>query len=1309
MAAKLRRDDYSVGWICAIPIEIEAARKALDKIHPKLTIPHGDENCYEFGEINGHNVVISWLPRAKYGLTNAAIVATRMRTTFTRLRFGLMVGVGGGAPSSSNDIRLGDLVISQPTDRSGGVIQYDFGKAIENGEFKMIGSLNAPPAVLLSGVSAMTAMDQVKLGRRISDAARVIENKEQEEGSGRFSHPGQDSDRLFRGNYLHVPGEEGQRDTCDACDASNVIIRPKRQYSHPHIYYGVIASGNQVMKDGVKRDKISTETGALCFEMEAAGLMDNFPCLVIRGICDYSDGHKNKRWQPYAALVAAVYAKELLLQIPAASKDETEVSAGQKIIKEINFVVPLRIPFPRNPTFVGRKEKLREIHEYFTRTKSIGIPRIFALTGTGGMGKTQIAIEYAYQHYGADYTGVFWVSAVNEDTTRTSFIDIMQCIVEEQARIMWPESTPDYEIVSLKLGIPGLVDSRGKVTADSETISNIQSALFRWLQLPSNNKWLLIFDNADDLEDVDLQKYIPNHGGGAILITSRRPEFSHGAEQTDLGGLDKESAIELLLSLTHIPDSREAVENELIALVEKLGFMPLAISHAGCFIRQTKVSLGGYLLHYDTAFMDAQARKPRFGWNYRSDTASTTWEISFSKIEEQNKEAALLLLICSYLNYEEISEDLWEDEQLDKIEFENRITLLASYSLVKVVSLRAFSIHPVVHSWARERLQQSEKLPVLKNVLTILGKASQRQSKLRQSSKWDAREERRIASHLGYLHRYFEPSFSEIFLHDERAGNKYLFFAFGNMALVFKNQGKYDEAMQWYERALSGKENTLGKDHPSILNTVNNMASVFKNQGKYDEAMQWYERALAGKEKALGKDHPSTLDTVNNMAIVFKKQGKYDEAMQWYERALADYEKTLGKDHLSTLNTVNNMAIVFDKQGKYDEAMQWYERALAGKEKTLGKDHPSTLDIVNNMAIVFDKQGKYDEAMQWHERALAGKEKTLGKDHPSMLDTVHNMALVFDKQGKYDEAMQWYECALAGKEKALGKDHPSTLNTVNNIALVFKNQGKYDEAMQWYERALAGKEKTLGKDHPSILDTVHNMASVFDNQGKYDEAMQWYERALAGKEKTLGKDHPSILDTVDNMAIVFDNQGKYDEAMQWCERALAGKEKALGKDHPSTLDTVNNMAIFFDKQGKYDEAMQWYERALAGSEKTLGKDHPSTLNTVNNIALVFKNQGKYDEAMQWYERALSGKEKALGKNHPSTLNTVNNMAIVFKKQGKYDEAMQWYERALAGKEKALGKNHPSTLDTAKRLRILAEQTSAPNQPRKRRHITCTIA
>ncbi|KAF3109293.1 hypothetical protein TWF103_005170 [Orbilia oligospora] len=338
----------------------------------------------------------------------------------------------------------------------------------------------------------------------------------------------------------------------------------------------------------------------------------------------------------------------------------------QEKIKDINFVIPFHMPFPRNRNFAGRADTLGQVYEYFSNPNSTDVPCVFALIGTGGMGKTQIALEYAYRHR-HDYTAVFWISAASETTIRTSFIDIMQRIVKEQARITWPESPPDYQVIGSKLGIPGLIDEKGNINVNLESFDNIRLALFSWLQLPGNNRWLLIVDNADDLETFSIEEYLPNQGSGAIFITSRRPEFSQSAKQVGLEGLDSKSAVALLLNLAHLTDSG-VLESEAMTLVEKLGFMPLAISHAGCYIHEAQLPLGNYLSYYNKAFMAVQSRKPRFGWNYRNDTAATTWEISFSRVEERDKEAALLLLVCSYLNPEEIFDNLWENELLDNIE-----------------------------------------------------------------------------------------------------------------------------------------------------------------------------------------------------------------------------------------------------------------------------------------------------------------------------------------------------------------------------------------------------------------------------------------------------------------------------------------------------------------------------------------------------------------------------------------------------------------------------------------------------------------
>jgi nucleoside phosphorylase len=321
----LRHHEYTVAWVCALPLEMAAAEAMLDEIHPGLPTSPKDQNTYALGKMHDHNVVIACLPSGIYGTASAATVASQMLFTFQSIRFGLMVGIGGGAPTKAFDIRLGDVVVSKPTGGFGGVVQYDFGKTVAKGGFERTGSLNKPPQILLTAIAKLEA-DQMLKGSRIPGyLSEMVATHPRMEAE--FTYRGREQDRLFDAAYDH----HGSENTCDTCEASGLVTRPDRNRHDPVIYYGLIASGNQVIKHGGTRDKLGQELGILCFEMEAAGLMDNFPCLVIRGICDYADSHKNKQWQGYAAATAAAYTKELLSVIHPNQVEETPAAVDTNL------------------------------------------------------------------------------------------------------------------------------------------------------------------------------------------------------------------------------------------------------------------------------------------------------------------------------------------------------------------------------------------------------------------------------------------------------------------------------------------------------------------------------------------------------------------------------------------------------------------------------------------------------------------------------------------------------------------------------------------------------------------------------------------------------------------------------------------------------------------------------------------------------------------------------------------------------------------------------------------------------------------
>ncbi|RSL92334.1 hypothetical protein CDV31_015197 [Fusarium ambrosium] len=299
---------YTVGILCALPKELLAVRALFDTKHSKPKNLHGDVNNYALGTISGHMVVAACLPAGEYGTNAAADSASNMRRSFPSITFCLLVGIGGGAPTSQNDIRLGDVVVSLPTARFPGVIQYDRGKEIENSSFELTGALQPPPRQLMTAISSLRSNPDLP-SNPLQPFLNDVVNQVPDSWKLKYMHPGQEHDRLFS---LVCSG-------CQAGQCTNMSNhlqnRPLRPTDHPEIHYGLIASANRVLKDAAVRDRWAQEHGILCFEMEAAGVMNTFPCLVIRGICDYADSYKSKEWQEYAAATAAAYAKLLLTEV----------------------------------------------------------------------------------------------------------------------------------------------------------------------------------------------------------------------------------------------------------------------------------------------------------------------------------------------------------------------------------------------------------------------------------------------------------------------------------------------------------------------------------------------------------------------------------------------------------------------------------------------------------------------------------------------------------------------------------------------------------------------------------------------------------------------------------------------------------------------------------------------------------------------------------------------------------------------------------------------------------------------------------
>ncbi|KAH7153733.1 hypothetical protein DER46DRAFT_611858 [Fusarium sp. MPI-SDFR-AT-0072] len=451
-------DLYTIGWIAALPIELAAATALLDEHH---VAPGGfeqrssDTNSYTWGRIGEHNVVIASLPAGVYGIISAATTASNLIHSLPHIRIGLLVGIGGGIarPDLDHDIRLGDVVVSQPDGTTGGVVQYDFGKAKANGAWERTGSLDKPPLVLLSALGRLQAQHEQAPSKVPELLQKMLEaNPYMKRPKKAFTYQGAENDRLFLSQHDHVGGSN-----CDKCDSAWEVKRDRRESTEPEIHYGVIASGNILIKDAATRDRLLEDTGhkCLCVEMEAAGLMDRFPCLVIRGICDYADSHKNDRWQRYAAAAAAAFAVELLDYVPTGQLEATRkaVEAIQSLEQKVSSLsVPIQNVDHRttlnqlhvadgasfdshadehNPTCLPgtRVELLKDICRWIDDPDS---KTIFWLNGMAGTGKSTISRTVAQsRHERGDLGATFFFK--RGETDRASLAKFVPTLARQLA------------------------------------------------------------------------------------------------------------------------------------------------------------------------------------------------------------------------------------------------------------------------------------------------------------------------------------------------------------------------------------------------------------------------------------------------------------------------------------------------------------------------------------------------------------------------------------------------------------------------------------------------------------------------------------------------------------------------------------------------------------------------------------------------------------------------------------------------------------------------------------------------------------
>ncbi|CAN9442589.1 unnamed protein product [Alternaria alternata] len=725
------------------------------------------------------------------------------------------------------------------------------------------------------------------------------------------------------------------------------------------------------------------------------------------------------------------------------------------------------VPFAPDPDLVDRPGIAA-----WVRDKCAGPGARAALVGLGGVGKSQLALQYAHSiRDAAPQTFVFWVHA----STRARF---------EEA----------YKDIANRLELPGRDDPK----------ANVLRLVHDWLRDETNGQWVMVVDNVDDVEtffpsrkrqrhgnetdasaQIPLATYLPQSRNGAILVTSR----SQDAATRLVGGynrtkgvlaMDEEEGMQLLRNKLQDPP----VEESALDLLRALDCIPLAVVQAAAYInRRGRMTIAGYLADFRN---DSKKRERLLKWDAgelrRDESASnsvvTTWQMSFEQIQRERRSAAELLSLMSFFNPQGIPElvlrrhsraaareaELEDDEDADSA-FDEDLDTLQAYSLVSMTAdTDAFEMHALVQFCTRVWLSSCSDAQQWEQRFVVLMAQELPDG---EHENWTKCQQ---------LLPHVEPLFST-----QPAGEKALKAwaqVLYNVAWYLSKIGNYSVAHQLAAKAVAANEKAWGREDLKTMASIDVLAAVLGFQGKYEEAETLHRRVIEVEETHLGDDHPDTLTSMNNLAIDLHCQGRYEEAETLHRRVLEWSEKKLGQDHPDTLNSVSNLASVLRNQGRYEEAETLHRRALEWLEKELGQDHPDTLMSMNNLSVVLQGQGRYKEAETLYQRALEGREKKLGEGHPDTLTSMSNLAAVLRLQGKYSEAETLNRRALEGSEKKLGQNHPDTLNSVNNLAVLLGTLHRYPEADELYQRACDGLTQQLGSQHPHTIMARKNFAAM---------------------------------------------------------------------------------------------------------------------------------------------------------------------------------------------------------------------------------------
>ncbi|MEI3652777.1 MAG: tetratricopeptide repeat protein [Dolichospermum lemmermannii FEM_B0920] len=720
------------------------------------------------------------------------------------------------------------------------------------------------------------------------------------------------------------------------------------------------------------------------------------------------------------------------------------------------------IPYRGSVHFVGRETELTTIHEDLRRGNYV------AITGMGGLGKTELVTQYATQ-YQDHYDGIIWFNA--------------------RQRILAAEV---FELFTFKFGLE-IPQTQGE-----KLLTLQQQVAWCWLQYPETQKPVLIV--IDDLTDLtQLQDVVPPETRFRVLITTRQQHLDPNyIQELPLEVLSPPIALELLQK--QLGKNHQRIVNEpktATQICEFLGNLPLGIILVGSYLTtDLGLSLTQMLERLQKRKLAETALQKRETINQTQLGIKAAFNLTWETLDTQTQYLGAFLslfspqfifwdLVVWVIELEVENEEkqlIWTEEELTT---SKKRLYQVNFLQTGQESPEAYTIHNLVRLFLQEQLAEvGEKQPILERTfITPMIFFAKRlpdspTSQDIENFKTFVVHEEDLGKRL--IDEINEETAAENNLPVSMVADE-IFWVFEGLGRFYQGEGLYQVAEFWSQQLVKVCQTLFTGDHLHVATSLNNLAIFYQSQGKYSEAEPLCLEALEMRMRLFTGDHPDVATNLNNLAILYRSQGRYSEAEPRYLDALEMTKRLFTGDHPDVATSLNNLAYLYDSQGKYSEAEPLYLEALEMIKRLFTADHPYIASSLNNLASLYDHQGRYSEAEPLYLDALEMRRRLFTGDHPNVATSLNNLALLYHSQGKYSEAEPLYLEALEMTRRLFTGDHPDVASSLNNLASLYKSQGKYSEAEPLYLEALAMSERVQGTNHPNTI-TVRNNLQLLQQQ-----------------------------------------------------------------------------------------------------------------------------------------------------------------------------------------------------------------------------------